>query len=79
MILTNNHVVEGGQDIVVALSDRREFKARVLLADARTDLAVLKIDTNGEKLPTVDFGDSDRLKWAISCWPSAIRSASARP
>ncbi|HTW34752.1 MAG TPA: Do family serine endopeptidase [Rhizomicrobium sp.] len=62
VILTNNHVVEGGQDIVVALSDRREFKAKVLLADSHTDLAVLKIDTKGERLPTVEFGDSDRLQ-----------------
>jgi Do/DeqQ family serine protease len=62
VILTNNHVVEGGQDIVVALSDKREFKARVLLADAKTDLAVLKIDTKGEKLPTIDFADSDRVQ-----------------
>ncbi|MGD0145033.1 MAG: trypsin-like peptidase domain-containing protein [Rhizomicrobium sp.] len=62
VILTNNHVVEGGQDIVVALADKREFKARVLLADSRTDLAVLKIDTKGEKLPTVEFGDSDKLE-----------------
>ena len=46
----------------MALSDKREFKAKVMLADARTDLAVLKIDTRGEKLPTVDFGDSDRLQ-----------------
>jgi len=61
VILTNNHVVEGAQDIVVALSDKREFKAKVLLADSRTDLAVLKIDTKGEKLPTIDFGDSDKL------------------
>src|SRR5512135_3632144 len=45
VILTNNHVVQGGSDIVVALSDKREFKARVLLADPRTDVAVLKIDT----------------------------------
>ncbi len=62
VILTNNHVVEGGQDIVVALADRREFKAKVLLADSHTDLAVLKIDTKGERLPTVEFGDSDRLQ-----------------
>jgi serine protease Do len=62
VILTNNHVVEGGQDIVVALSDRREFKAKVLLADPHTDLAVLKIDTKGEHLPTVEFGDSDHLQ-----------------
>ncbi|MGH6870552.1 MAG: Do family serine endopeptidase [Rhizomicrobium sp.] len=62
VILTNNHVVEGGQDIVVALSDKREFKAKVLLADTKTDLAVLKIDTHGEHLPTVEFGDSDKVQ-----------------
>jgi serine protease Do len=62
LILTNNHVIQGGQDIVVALSDKREFKAKVVLADARTDLAVLKIDPRGEKLATVEFGDSDRLQ-----------------
>jgi len=62
LILTNNHVVAGGQDIVVALSDKREFKAKVLLADSRTDLAVLKIDTHGERLPSIEFGDSDRVQ-----------------
>jgi len=62
LILTNNHVVEGGTDIVVALSDKREFKAKVLLADPRTDLAVLKIDTKGEKLPVVPFADSDLVQ-----------------
>ncbi|MDE2110794.1 MAG: DegQ family serine endoprotease [Alphaproteobacteria bacterium] len=62
LILTNNHVIQGGQDIVVALADKREFKAKVILADPRTDLAVLKIDTHGEKLPTVEFGDSDKLQ-----------------
>jgi Do/DeqQ family serine protease len=62
MILTNNHVVAGGQDVVVALADKREYKAKVLLADPRTDLAVLKIDTHGEKLPTIEFGDSDRVQ-----------------
>ena len=62
VILTNNHVVEGGTDIVVALNDKREFKAKVLTADARTDLAVLKIDTKGERLPIVPFGDSDAVQ-----------------
>ncbi len=62
IILTNNHVVEGGTDIVVALSDKREFKAKVLLADPRTDLAVLKIDARGERLPVVPFGDSDAVQ-----------------
>ena len=62
LILTNNHVVEGGTDIVVALNDKREFKAKVLTADPKTDLAVLKIDTKGERLPTVPFGDSDAVQ-----------------
>ncbi|MCP5410825.1 MAG: Do family serine endopeptidase [Alphaproteobacteria bacterium] len=62
IILTNNHVVQGGTDIVVALSDKREFKAKVLLADPRTDLAVLKIDTKGERLPVVPFADSDKVQ-----------------
>ena len=61
-ILTNNHVIQGGTDIVVALSDKREFKARVVLADPRTDLAVLKIDMHGEALPTLPFADSDRVQ-----------------
>jgi serine protease Do len=62
LIVTNNHVVEGGNEITVALSDKREFKAKVLLADPRTDLAVLKIDTKGERLPVVAFGDSDAVQ-----------------
>ncbi len=62
VILTNNHVVAGGTDIVVALADKREFKAKVLLADPRTDLAVLKIDTKGEQLATVPFADSDKVQ-----------------
>lgn len=61
LILTNNHVVQGGQDIVVSLNDKREFKAKVLVADPRTDLAVLKIDAKGERLPIVEFGNSDAL------------------
>jgi Do/DeqQ family serine protease len=61
IVITNNHVVAGGQEITVALNDRREFPAKVLLADARTDLAVLKIDVPGEKLPVLaidDHGDN---------------------
>ena len=62
IILTNNHVIDGGQDIQVALPDRREFQARVILADPRTDLAVLKIDAGREPLPSLQFGDSDRVQ-----------------
>ncbi|HEY2008616.1 MAG TPA: Do family serine endopeptidase [Rhizomicrobium sp.] len=62
LIVTNNHVVEGGNEITVALSDKREFRAKVLLADPRTDLAVLKIDTRGENLPVVPFANSDAVQ-----------------
>ncbi len=62
VILTNNHVVQGAADIVVALADKREFKAKVLLADPRTDLAVLKIDAKGEQFATVPFADSDQVQ-----------------
>ena len=57
VIVTNNHVIEGGQDIMVVLSDRREFPAKVLLADGRVDLAVLKIDVGSEKLPVLPIDD----------------------
>ena len=49
LIVTNNHVIEGGEQIRVALADRREFPAKVLLADPRADLAILKIDTGTER------------------------------
>ena len=62
LIVTNNHVVENGNEITVALADKREFRAKVLLADPRTDLAVLKIDTHGENLPTVAFANSDAVQ-----------------
>ena len=62
VIVTNNHVVEGATEIVVALSDRREFEARVVAADPRVDLAVLRIDTEGEILPHLEFRDSDDLQ-----------------
>lgn len=59
VIVTNNHVVEGGQEITVALSDRREFTARILLADPRTDLAILKIEVPaGELLDVLAMDDS---------------------
>jgi Do/DeqQ family serine protease len=58
VIVTNNHVIEGGTDITVSLSDRREFQAKVMLADTRTDLAILKIDLPaGEKLPVMAIAD----------------------
>ena len=62
IIVTNNHVIDGATEIVVALNDRREFEARVIAADPRSDLAILRIDTQGEVLPFLQFGDSDDLQ-----------------
>ncbi len=61
VIITNNHVIKGADEVTVALSDRREFEAEIVLADERTDLAVLRIDTEGEVLPAIHFGDPDAL------------------
>lgn len=61
VIVTNNHVVNGAQELTVVLSDRREYEAELLLADERTDLAVLKIQTD-EPLPVLPYdetGDSE--------------------
>jgi Do/DeqQ family serine protease len=62
VILTNHHVVRGGDEIRVVLSDRREFEARVVLKDERTDLAVLRIDAGRETLPHLALSDSDGLE-----------------
>ncbi|WP_298727788.1 DegQ family serine endoprotease [uncultured Ferrovibrio sp.] len=62
VIVTNNHVIEGATEIVVALADRREFEARLIAADPRVDLAVLRIDAAGESLPFLEFQDSDSLQ-----------------
>jgi Do/DeqQ family serine protease len=59
-ILTNNHVVEGADELKVQLSDDREFTAKVIGADPKTDIAVVKIDA--DKLPVVTLADSDKLR-----------------
>lgn len=59
-ILTNNHVIKGADEIKVRLSDKREFKGRVIGTDPKTDIAVIKIDT--DRLPTIKLGDSDKLR-----------------
>jgi serine protease Do len=59
-ILTNNHVVDEATDVKVTLSDKREFKARVIGSDPKTDIAVLKIDASG--LPAIVIGDSSKVQ-----------------
>ena len=61
-IVTNNHVIAGADEVTVALADRREFDATVALADERTDLAVLRIDTAGSPLPHLELMDSDDIE-----------------
>lgn len=62
IIVTNHHVVADADQITVALADRREFEAKLLLADERTDLAVLRVNTNGKPLPTLSFHNSDNAE-----------------
>ena len=69
-VLTNNHVVEDADEIVVRLSDRRELEAKLVGADPRSDLALLKIDA--EDLPAVQLGRSDALE--VGEWVLAIGS-----
>ncbi len=69
-IMTNAHVVEGADEVIVTLTDKREFKARLVGADKRTDVAVVKIEANG--LPAVKIGDVSRLK--VGEWVMAIGS-----
>jgi serine protease Do len=69
-ILTNAHVVGGKAEVTVKLTDKREFKAKIVGADARTDVALLKIDAAG--LPTVHVGDPNKVK--VGQWVAAIGS-----
>ena len=69
-ILTNYHVVKDATEVIVSLSDRREFVAEIIGVDALSDLAVLEVD--GNKLPKVKVGDSDKLK--VGDWVVAIGS-----
>jgi Do/DeqQ family serine protease len=59
LVVTNNHVIEGADQITVVLSDRREFEASVITDDKRSDLAVLKLKTKGERFATLPLADSD--------------------
>ncbi len=62
IIVTNNHVVKNATDMRVVLADRREFEAKLLLADERTDLAILKIDAGDEELAALPLANSDDLE-----------------
>lgn len=69
-IMTNAHVVDGAEQVIVTLTDKREFTARIIGTDKRTDVAVVKIEASG--LPPVKIGDPNRLK--VGEWVMAIGS-----
>jgi serine protease Do len=70
LIMTNAHVIEGADEVIVTLTDKREFKAKIIGADKRSDVAVVKIEATG--LPAVKVGDVGRLK--VGEWVMAIGS-----
>ena len=67
-ILTNNHVIDGADDITVSLPDKRELKAELIGTDPRTDIAVIKVKETD--LPVLSFGDSDQLR--VGEWVMAV-------
>ena len=69
-VMTNAHVVDGADEVLVTLTDKREFKAKIIGADKRTDVAVVKIDATG--LPAVKIGDVNRMR--VGEWVMAIGS-----
>ncbi|MCL6482896.1 MAG: trypsin-like peptidase domain-containing protein, partial [Janthinobacterium lividum] len=69
-VLSNAHVVDGADEVYVTLTDKREFKAKVIGADARTDVALLKIE--GANLPRLTIGDSNKIR--VGEWVIAIGS-----
>ncbi len=69
-VMTNAHVIDGADEVFVTLADKREFKARVIGADRRSDVALVKIEASG--LPTVRIGDVNRLR--VGEWVIAIGS-----
>jgi serine protease Do len=70
LIVTNNHVIDGADEIIVMLNDEHKFDAKVIGRDPLTDLALIKIDPKGQKLPTLELGDSDKAD--IGDWVVAI-------
>ena len=70
LIMTNAHVIEGADEVIVTLTDKREFKAKLIGADKRSDVALVKIEASG--LPAVKVGDVSRLR--VGEWVMAIGS-----
>src|SRR5215470_8915372 len=61
LVVTNNHVIEGADQVKVSLADKRELEAEIVLKDSRSDLAVLRLKAQNERFPALEFADSDAL------------------
>ncbi len=77
LVVTNYHVIEGMTDVKVALADRRELPAQIVLRDQRTDLAILRLKAEGP-FPYMEFDDSDKLEVGDLVLAIGDPSASAR-
>src|SRR5947209_11233689 len=62
LVVTNNHVIEGADQVRVSLADKREFEAEMVLKDSRSDLAVLRLKAHNERFPALELADSDALQ-----------------
>src|SRR2546422_3396166 len=62
LVVTNNHVIEGADQVKVSLADKREFEAEIVLKDSRSDLAVLRLKDARERFAALEFADSDTLQ-----------------
>ena len=62
LVVTNNHVIDGADQVKITLGDKREFDVEVVLKDARTDLAVMRVKDGRERFPFLEFGNSDELE-----------------
>ncbi len=62
LVVTNNHVIDGADQVKISLADKREFEAEIILKDTRSDLAVLRLKDAHERFPVLDFANSDELQ-----------------
>ncbi len=74
-IMTNNHVVEGGDELSVTLNDNRTFKAKLIGSDPSSDIALIKVEA--KDLPTIPFGNSENLR--LGEWVLAVGTPSTSP
>jgi S1-C subfamily serine protease len=79
LVVTNNHVIEGADQVKVSLADKREFEAEIVLKDSRSDLAVLRLRRRTSASRRSNSPIPTRWRSATWCWRSAIHSRSGRP